>query len=62
MKYAWKVGDVFTNGQYRWRVAEVSGDRAILQSCTTKWARTIWLTVDEWMEGSGSDWRLEVAQ
>lgn len=55
--YQWQLGDVFTNGKYRWFVDSISGDRAVLQSCDTKWARTIYLTVDEWIDGG--KWNLD---
>ena len=58
-QYQWRVDDVFTNGEYRWRVESVQGDRAVLRSCTTAWAYTIPLTYVEWMDGS--KWRLEAA-
>lgn len=57
--YAWKLGDVFTNGTYRWEVVSVSGERAILQSCTTAWAKTIYLTYDEWNDRG--QWQLETS-
>jgi hypothetical protein len=57
MPYVWKIGDVFTNGEYRWRVESVHGERAVLRSCTTAWACTILLTYAEWM--AGNKWRLE---
>jgi hypothetical protein len=50
MNYTWKLGDVFTNGTYRWRVERISGDRAVLQSLSTAWATTILLTYEEWNE------------
>lgn len=55
--YTWRVGDVFTNGTYQWRVISIDGDRAVLQSTTSKWATTIPLTFDEWREGGR--WQLE---
>ena len=39
--YRWRRGDVFTNGTYRWEVAEVHGEKAVLRSCGTSWATTI---------------------
>ncbi len=48
--YSWRLGDVFTNGTYRWEVVDIFGDRAKLQSLTTEWARTIYLTYDEWQD------------
>jgi hypothetical protein len=59
MAYTWKIGDEFTDGTYRWRVAEISGDKAVLQSCSTSWARTRLLTFDEWREGGR--WQLASA-
>ncbi len=56
--YTWRRGDVFTNGTYRWRVASIDGDKAVLQSCSTAWATTRPLTFDEWREGGR--WQLEV--
>lgn len=55
--YKWKVGDVFANGPHRWAVDSISGDRAVLRSCSSSWATTILLTFDEWND-SGR-WRLE---
>lgn len=55
--YQWKIGDVFTNGEYRWKVVEVVGERAVLQSCSTSWATTNLLTYNEWREGG--KWKLE---
>mgnify|MGYP001600832700 CR=1 FL=1 len=49
--YQWKVGDVFTDGQYRWKVDATQGDKAILRSCGSSWATTMPLTFDEWREG-----------
>lgn len=57
MSYQWKIGDVFTDGTYRWKVESVSGDRAVLRSCSTSWATTRLLTFDEWREGGR--WQLE---
>ena len=57
MAYQWRIGDVFTNGSSRWKVTQVSGDRAVLQSCSTSWAATNLLTFDEWCDGCR--WRLE---
>ena len=55
--YRWKVGDVFANGPYRWKVDSISGDRAVLRSCSSSWATTMLLTFDEWND-SGR-WKLE---
>ena len=55
--YKWKVGDVFTDGKYRWRVDSVEGERAVLRSCGSSWATTIPLTFAEWREGGR--WQLE---
>lgn len=55
--YRWRVGDVFTDGQYRWTVDSVDGDKAVLRSCGSSWATTIPLTLSEWREGGR--WRLE---
>ena len=55
--YTWRVGDVFVNGEYRWKVDSVHGDRAVLRSCGSSWATTIPLTFDEWREGGR--WQLE---
>lgn len=55
--YSWKVGDVFTDGQHRWRVDAVSGDKAVLRSCSSSWATTRPLTFEEWHEWHR--WRLE---
>lgn len=57
--YRWRVGDVFTNGQYRWQVIEVHGEKAVLQSCSTYWAKTRPLTVEEWDEHGRSGFVLE---
>jgi hypothetical protein len=59
--YRWRKGDVFTNGKYRWKVIKVSddGDTAVLQSCSTEWATTRWLTFDEWHEHGRSGFALE---
>lgn len=46
--YTWKLGDRFSNGEYTWEVVSIHGNRAILQSLTTEWARTIFLTYEEW--------------
>jgi hypothetical protein len=56
-EYVWRIGDVFTNGKYRWSVVSVTGDLAVLQSCDTSWARTRLLTFDEWSDGG--KWQLE---
>ena len=56
-QYTWRVGDVFTDGTYRWAVASVHGDKAVMRSCGSSWATTIPLTVIEWHEGGR--WRLE---
>jgi len=48
--YQWRVGDEWTKGPHRWRVESIIGDRAVLQSCSTEWARTVPLTVAEWCE------------
>ncbi len=56
--YRWRRCDVFTNGTYRWEVAEVHGEKAVLRSCGTSWATTIPLTFNEWREGGR--WKLEV--
>lgn len=56
-KYEWKIGDVFTDGRYRWQVEAISGDKAVLRSCGTSWASTCPLTFDEWREGGR--WKLE---
>lgn len=57
--YTWRIGDVFTNGQYRWKVIEIHGERAVLQSCSTDWAKTRPLTCDEWHEHGRSGFTLE---
>jgi hypothetical protein len=36
----WQVGDVFTDGTYRWRVESIQDDKAVLRSCSTSWATT----------------------
>lgn len=57
MNYSWRIGDVFANGEYRWRVETiVGGDKAILRSCTSSWATTIPLTFSEWHEAGR--WKL----
>lgn len=56
-EYRWRVGDVFTDGQYRWSVDSVQGGKAVLRSCSSSWATTIPLTFDEWREGGR--WKLE---
>jgi hypothetical protein len=55
--YQWKVGDVFTNGTNRWKVDSVSGDKAVMRSCSTSLATTRLLTFDEWRKGGR--WQLE---
>lgn len=57
--YKWRVGDVFVNGEYRWKVESVEGDKAVLRSCSTSWATTRPLTFVEWREGGR--WQLEKA-
>ena len=57
MTYTWRVGDVFTNGTYRWVVDSIRGEKAILRSLGSSWATTIPLTFSEWHEGGR--WRLE---
>lgn len=59
MSYQWKIGDVFTNGQYQWAVDSIHGDKAVLRSCSTSWATTTQLTFDEWREGGR--WRLDTS-
>lgn len=54
--YTWRVGDVFTNGNYRWAVDSIDGEKAVLRSCGSSWATTKPLTVDEWHEGGR--WKL----
>jgi hypothetical protein len=56
-RYVWKVGDVFVKGQSRWRVESIHRDRAVLRSCSSSWATTRLLTVDEWHEDGR--WELE---
>lgn len=56
--YAWRVGDVFSDGANRWAVDSVHGEKAILRSCRSSWATTIPLAFSEWREGGR--WRLEV--
>jgi hypothetical protein len=53
----WQVGDVFTDGTYRWRVESIQDDKAVLRSCSTSWATTRPLTFVEWREGGR--WQLE---
>lgn len=55
--YQWRVGDVFTDGTHRWAVVSVYMERAVLQSCTTYWAKTIALTYEEWNDRG--QWQLE---
>lgn len=55
--YAWRVGDVFTDGTHRWAVDAVHGERAIMRSLGSSWATTILLTFSEWSEGGR--WHLE---
>lgn len=56
--YRWRVGDVFTDGTYRWEVESLhEGDTAVLRSCSTSWASTRRLTYPEWHEGHR--WTLE---
>lgn len=57
MKHNWRIGEVFTDGTYRWKVDRVESERAVLRSCSTNWATTRPLTFDEWREGGR--WRLE---
>ena len=59
--YKWRLGDIFTDGTYRWEVVATyeNQNRAVLRSCSTSWATTIPLTFDEWREGNR--WRLEEA-
>lgn len=49
--YQWRLGDVFTDGTYRWKVDAIHGDKAVLRSCSTEWATTRLLTFNEWREG-----------
>lgn len=49
--YTWRVGDVFTNGQQRWAVDSIHGEKAVLRSCGSSWATTIPLSFSEWSEG-----------
>ncbi len=58
--YKWKVGDVFAHGPYRWKVAVVHGDKAVLRSCSTPWATTLPLTFEEWHDNHR--WTLEEPQ
>ena len=58
--YKWRVGDVFTDGTYRWAVDLVQGEKAVLRSCSSSWATTILLTFSEWHEGGR--WRLEAVR
>lgn len=55
-EYAWKVGDVFTNGKHRWTVISVHGDRAVLEG-SAPWVKTMMLTYAEW-NGDGR-WTVE---
>ncbi len=59
--YVWRVGDVFVsreNPNFRWRVERLAGtDKALLQSLTTSWACTIFLTYEEWNDRG--QWTLE---
>lgn len=48
---AWRIGDVYTDGEHRWKVLSVHGEKAVLQSCGSSWATTIPLTMREWSEG-----------
>ncbi len=56
MTYEWRIGDVFTDGTYRWKVESIHGEMAVLRSCSTAWATTRPLTFDEWREGGR--WKL----
>lgn len=49
--YQWRIGDVFTDGTYHWRVESVDGGKAVLRSLGSSWATTRPLTFDEWHEG-----------
>ena len=60
--YQWKTGDVFTDGQYRWKVDAIQGDKAVLRSCGSSWATTRPLTFDEWREGGRWQIALQEAQ
>lgn len=46
--YRWRVGDVFTDGKYEWRVDSIYGEKAVLRSCGSSWATTVPLTLTEW--------------
>ena len=61
-KYRWRVGDVFTKGESRWRVDRVLRDGllAVLRSCGSSWATTNALTFEEWNDDG--QWVLESAQ
>ena len=58
--YVWRIGDVFTNGKFQWKVISIDGDKAVLQSCDTLWATTMPLTFNEWREGGR--WQKVTAQ
>jgi hypothetical protein len=58
--YAWRVGDVFVNGDHRWKVDSIHGEKAVMRSCGSSWATTIPLTFNEWREGGR--WQLEEAR
>ncbi len=55
--YIWRIGDVFTDGTYRWRVDSINGDKAVLRSCGSSWATTRLLIFNEWREGGR--WQIE---
>lgn len=60
--YRWRVGDIFVNGEHRWRVDYLVGEeRAVLRSCSSHWATTAALTVNEWLDGR-EHWTLEEAK
>lgn len=59
MTYTWRIGDVFRNGNHRWKVDSIQGDKAVMRSCGSAWATTIPLTFDEWHENGR--WKLEPA-
>ena len=56
-QYKWKIGDVFTNGKYEWRVDSICGDKAVLRLCGHSFGTTRHLTVREWH--SGGNWTLK---
>ncbi len=56
--YTWRMGDRFRKESSVWYVLKIEGDRAILQSESTEWARTRPLTFEEWDEAGRAGFTL----